>query len=268
MLRGKIHLAGVCLIGVVAMSLTGCGMVPRRVLGQSQARTMQLYQQNQALALERDSQLAENQLLKQQLADNQALVGTLKDRLSNSQSSEQKLRDQFTGMQQPVSSPLSDSATEAFKNLSERYPGFEFDPATGVSKFNEHVLFDIGSAELKPEAMPVLKEFAGILNSGTAQELNVLVVGHTDDRLVAKMGTKAKHPDNWYLSAHRSIAVRTALSQFGLKENRFGVAGYGPYQPLKPNTNESNRTANRRVEIFVLAPNASMAGWDGESLVK
>jgi chemotaxis protein MotB len=267
-MRGMARLTGVGVLAVVAVMATGCNMVPRTVLGQSQARTMALYQQNQALAMERDSHLAENQSLKQQLADNQSLVDTLKQRLANSQSTEQKLRDSFTGMQQPVTSPLSDSATEAFKNLSERYPGFEFDPATGVSKFNEHVLFDIGSAELKPEAMPVLKEFAGILNSGTAQELNVLVVGHTDDRLVAKSGTKAKHPDNWYLSAHRSIAVRTALGQFGLKEGRFGVAGYGPYQPLKPNTNEANRTANRRVEIFVLAPNASMAGWDGESLVK
>ncbi len=34
------------------------------------------------------------------------------------------------------------------------------------------------------------------------------------------------------------------------------------YQPVAQNTNDSSRTKNRRVEIFVLAPDAAVVGWD------
>ena len=41
-----------------------------------------------------------------------------------------------------------------------------------------------------------------------------------------------------------------------------GAAGYSMFQPVVPNSNDSARQKNRRVEIFVLAPDAVVAGWD------
>jgi chemotaxis protein MotB len=41
-----------------------------------------------------------------------------------------------------------------------------------------------------------------------------------------------------------------------------GVAGYSMHQPARPNTSDSARQENRRVEIFVLAPDAAVAGRD------
>jgi chemotaxis protein MotB len=41
-----------------------------------------------------------------------------------------------------------------------------------------------------------------------------------------------------------------------------GAAGYSMHQPIAPNGNDANRQKNRRVEIFVLAPDASIAGID------
>jgi chemotaxis protein MotB len=41
-----------------------------------------------------------------------------------------------------------------------------------------------------------------------------------------------------------------------------GAAGYADNQPVVPNTDEKARSQNRRVEIFVLAPEAAIAGWD------
>jgi chemotaxis protein MotB len=241
-------------LGLAAFSQTACNMVPRYQLQQAQNRTRQLYEQNRALAGERNGLLGQIQSLQQQIAGLNARDETLQARVNNLLAE----RNQLTGMR----NPLSDATNRQFADLASRYPGFEFDPQTGVSKFQNDILFDLGSDELRRDAEPLLAEFSKILNNGEASELNVLVAGHTDDRRVVKASTKAKHPDNWYLSAHRSINVVHALEKYGIKPSRLGAAGYGPHQPRVANTSDEARRQNRRVEIFVLAPGASTAGWD------
>jgi flagellar motor protein MotB len=39
------------------------------------------------------------------------------------------------------------------------------------------------------------------------------------------------------------------------------VIGAGPHQPIAPNTSEENRRKNRRVELFVTAPEVPVIGW-------
>jgi len=162
-------------------------------------------------------------------------------------------------------SPLDDQARRRFEELAEKYPEFEFDPRTGVSKFGADILFDSGSAQLKSRGQQLLREFAQIMNSGEAKRLNILVVGHTDDRRIARKATAQKHPTNWHLSTNRANSVVLELSKAGLQDNRMGVAGYSMHQPVVPNTDESARQKNRRVEIYVLAPDAVVAGWDPET---
>jgi chemotaxis protein MotB len=42
-----------------------------------------------------------------------------------------------------------------------------------------------------------------------------------------------------------------------------GAAGYSKHQPVVPNKTPQLRSKNRRVEIYVLAPDAVVAGgWD------
>jgi flagellar motor protein MotB len=106
------------------------------------------------------------------------------------------------------------------------------------------------------------------MTNGEASQLNVLVAGHTDDRPVKKVSTKSKHPDNWYLSAHRSINVVHELSRHGIEQSRMGVAGYASYQPRIAQKSDDARRQNRRVEIYVLAPGASTAGWDSGTVKK
>lgn len=255
-----------CALGFVLTGQTGCNMVPRQQLAQAQNRTRQLYEQNKALALDRENQIraaqaaqAESQRLQQQLADKDASYSTLQRRVDNLLSERGKMQSSFTSMNN-AKSPLADSTTREFEELARKYPNFKFDPQTGVSKFDADVLFESGSDAVRPDAEPLLREFANVLAKGDAQALNILVVGHTDDRPVSKPGTKAKHPDNWYLSGHRAVSVTHSLRKFGIQDKRMGFAGYGPYQPLAPGKDEASRKKNRRVEIFVLAPNASMAG--------
>lgn len=258
------RVALICVLAGLASGPIGCcchggrmsAMKRDRAL--AQRRAWDLYNQNQLANQSAGTTAAERDQLRQQLGAAQQELANLKserDGLMNKY-------DHLVNSTKNSNSPLSQETTDQLSDLASRYPGFEFDPKTGVSKFGSDVLFNSGSSDVRPEAQPLLREFAGIMNSGTAQELNILVVGHTDDRPVAKPATKQKHTDNWGLSTNRADQVVRSLVADGVKAPRCGAAGYGPYQPLVPNTDEKSRQRNRRVEIFVLAPNASVAGWD------
>jgi chemotaxis protein MotB len=56
------------------------------------------------------------------------------------------------------------------------------------------------------------------------------------------------------------VAVEQFLNKSGVAEQRMGVAGYGPYQPIAANRSDADRQKNRRVEIYVLSPDAAIAG--------
>lgn len=231
---------------------SGCNTVPDWQMRQAQLRTMQMYRQQQFLAGRVNQLAAEKAGMEQQLS-------IAHQRLDNLNAERAALHERYKHLLTSVQNPLPGGATARFRELAERYPEFEFDPETGVSKFNSDLLFALGSDEVRPEAQQLLKEFAAIMNSEEARQFNILVVGHTDDVPIKKPGTKAKHPTNWELSVHRGTAVIHALSQHGIAENRMGVSGYSMYQPVAPNSNDSNRQKNRRVEIYVLAPDARVA---------
>jgi len=233
-------------------------MVPQQTLRQSQMQSMQWYRQSQSLAAERDALAADRQRLEQSLQ-------MANQRLDNLNAERGKMHQRYISLlnrhkDQP--SPLSRETTRRFEELARKYPQFEFDPQTGVSKFHSDILFSSGSAQIKSEASPILREFAEILNDNDARKLNILVVGHTDDKPIVKSKTKAQHPTNWHLSTDRANSVVLELAKNGIKENRMGAAGYNMYQPVVENNSEAARKQNRRVEIFVLAPDAVVAGWD------
>ena len=264
------------LIGLLSCCQLGCNSGPQRyALRQSQLRAYQLHQQSQALAAERDrahqsaqAMAAEKARLEQQQAALQQSLDTANRRLENLNAERSTLQERYVSLLNQAKnspSPLSSDATRRFQELAKKYPEFEFDPQTGVSKFHSDILFESGSAELKSTSQPLLRDFSAILNEGEARRLNILVVGHTDDRPIVKAGTRQQHPTNWHLSTNRANSVVLSLSRLGMKENRMGAAGYSMHQPAIANTNDKARQQNRRVEIFVLAPDAIVAGWDAGS---
>jgi len=267
----------ICLLTLplVSLTATGCNHPPKNALRQSQLRAHQLYEQNQQLAMERNgigmtqSQLAaEKARLEQQYLATKQSLDAANARLQNLQASNGQLEDRIKMMVgKPSNSPLSEDSTLRLKKLKEKYPDFEFDEQTGVSKFSTDLLFNSGSDEIRPEAIKVINEFASIMNQSDSKHLKVLVSGHTDDRPVAKKTTQEKHHDNMGLSAHRALSVLRTLRKSGIAESRMGVSGYGMHQPIEANKTESSRSRNRRVEIFVLAPDASIAGWDPDPSV-
>jgi chemotaxis protein MotB len=81
----------------------------------------------------------------------------------------------------------------------------------------------------------------------------IWVRGHTDSDPVSKPATKEKFPNgNLELSAMRAVTVGAELAKSGkVKEHDIVVAGFGQYDPVKPNSSSDNKRLNRRVEIFV-----------------
>ena len=217
-----------------------------------------MHNQNKAIAAERNHLIAENQQLEQSLGTSQA-------RLDNLNRERATLQQRYVGLlnrHSNLPNPMDKDTSRRMKELSEKYKGFEFDSSTGISKFGQDILFNSGSDQIKSGGAKVLRDFAQIMNQGSAKDLNILVVGHTDDKRIARRSTQTRHPTNWHLSTNRAASVVIALARNNLKESRMAIGGHSKYQPVVANKSETARQKNRRVEIFVLAPDAVVAGWD------
>ena len=109
----------------------------------------------------------------------------------------------------------------------------------------DKVLFDSGSAEIKPEYRPILDKIAEIL-----KEIKnpVEVEGHTDSIPIHT----SKYPSNWELSTARAGSVVRYFISKGLDPSRFKAVGYADTRPVAPNTTPEGREKNRRIEIVIL----------------
>lgn len=149
--------------------------------------------------------------------------------------------------------PLPADVEDAITRLATQYPDLlAFDARLGMLRFSSDLTFDLGSVELKPDAIATLETLASILTATSASNLEVRVVGHTDNVPIRRPETKRLHPTNMHLSVHRAIAVQKVLNRSGISEDRILVAGFGASQPIVPN-GPRGAVENRRVEIF-LAP--------------
>ncbi len=113
-----------------------------------------------------------------------------------------------------------------------------------------NVTFAFAKADLTPEAQNALEPIARILTS--YPESTISVTGHTDD-----VGSDA---DNQRLSEARATSVANFLSQRGVNRLRISQQGMGESSPKMPNTNDSNRAINRRVELAIKANENAGAG--------
>jgi chemotaxis protein MotB len=114
-----------------------------------------------------------------------------------------------------------------------------------VRVMTDGLLFDSGSADVKPAAVPMLEKLARVL--ATDHVHPVRVEGHTDNVPVS-----GRYPSNWELSTARSSAViRTFMAGSGIAGRRFEAVGRAELDALAPNTTEAGRQKNRRVEIVL-----------------
>lgn len=109
------------------------------------------------------------------------------------------------------------------------------------------VLFDLGRADMKPEALSIIESIAGVLAQPPLNK-EIVVEGHTDNMPLAG----GRYESNWTLSAARANAVVQILLKQGVAPEHLTATGYGEYRPVAPNDTPENRAQNRRIEISIL----------------
>jgi chemotaxis protein MotB len=217
----------------------------------SQGKVASLESQNRTLTEQTKAQLAEIENLKIHSRG-------VEDRLIRA---EEDLARAESGGRQVNRGIMPPGLSGRLAEMAQRYPILQYDPATGISKFDTDLLFDSGDDRLRPGADQILAEFAQLFNSPEARDLKIMVVGHADSQSIKGPELRSRYPTNWHLSAGRALVVADHLRGAGLPEERMGVAGFGEFQPLTSNETADARQRNRRVEIFVLGPETPVVGW-------
>jgi chemotaxis protein MotB len=112
-------------------------------------------------------------------------------------------------------------------------------------RMGDKVMFDVGKAELKPSAYPLL-DIIGEMVRDKAKE--VLVSGHTDNVPI----NTPLYPSNWELSLARAmVVVRYMMNNANVAPEKLVPTGYAEYRPVAPNTTDESRQFYRRVEFLV-----------------
>jgi outer membrane protein OmpA-like peptidoglycan-associated protein len=101
------------------------------------------------------------------------------------------------------------------------------------------VTFETGRSALKPDSYTILDIVAASLIANP--DIKIEIAGHTDNTGTAGTNTR--------LSQARADAVRAYLASKGVAPERMVARGYGPSQPVAPNTTPTGRAQNRRVEL-------------------
>jgi len=112
--------------------------------------------------------------------------------------------------------------------------------------FKSDVLFDTGSAALKPGGYQEISRVAQVLTQ--YPETRIMVAGHTDGD-----GSEAMNQE---LSVRRAENVRNALIAQGVSAARVTTMGFGETQPVADNNTAAGKQLNRRVVITIVPQNA------------
>jgi chemotaxis protein MotB len=268
-------------LAALAFSLTGC-VSAEQYSAMKLSRDQAVEQLNQA---EADSKSARSQAdaYKAQLEQiansgntSQAMLANYSQQVAQLQSQNAAITQKYEDLLNRPPQVVEYGERALPPDLSNRLTEFAnenpdivtFDAARGVVKFKSDVTFGSGSTDLNERAVGTLQRFSAILNSPEAVGYELMVAGHTDNQRVTRQSTiNAGNFDNWYLSAHRAIAVAAELVKNGVNRTRLGVAGYADQQPIASNSTSAGRALNRRVEIVILPTHprsGSVASVSGE----
>lgn len=115
-----------------------------------------------------------------------------------------------------------------------------------VIRVSESAFFDVGSADLRPEAYKALDMISDLLMNIPN---HIRIEGHTDNLPISN----SRFPSNWELSVNRAtVCVRYLIEKHNFRPERISALGYGEYRPVASNDTAEGRKSNRRVDIIVL----------------
>ncbi len=105
----------------------------------------------------------------------------------------------------------------------------------------DRLLFETGSAQLKPESREQLRNVAEILKA--YPKVKAKIGGYTDN---------VGNPDaNLKLSQDRATNVMKELVVLGVAEDRLSAEGFGEQHPVASNDTDAGRQQNRRIALRV-----------------
>ncbi len=207
-----------------------------------QTITLQLEQAKRQLATAQQKGGIEVESLQQKVAALEEDLAKKKELIASMQ---QRLL--YSGAALPV------ELTTKLEDFAKGSEMVTYDAERGIVKFKSDLLFDKGSDNVASTAAEAIKSLCQILNSEEAKQFDIVIAGHTDDIPILKPATRAKHPTNWYLSAHRAISVLNVMAEANIEPKRMSIRGFGEYRPVVTNKpNKAGNPQNRRVEIYIV----------------
>jgi outer membrane protein OmpA-like peptidoglycan-associated protein len=114
-----------------------------------------------------------------------------------------------------------------------------------IVQMSGDILFDSGSAVLKPEAVDQVSKLGDVI--AKYGDDRVRIEGHTDSQGSAQ--------SNEELSLRRADAVKRVLTSRGVQEKQILALGLGETKPIADNKTADGRAKNRRVELHIDVPN-------------
>lgn len=204
------------------------------IKGQLKQKETQLAEAGRLSSIEQQTLREDIAALEKALAEKNALIA--------------RMKEQLLGV--AVLPPELSTLLEDFANREDMVT---YDASRGIVKFKSDLLFEKGSAKVAPEAVTAVQALCKIMNSEQGQAFDIIVAGHTDDIPIRRAETRAQHPTNWHLSAHRAISVLEVMGSNKIDSKRMSVRGFSEFRPVAPNEpGKRGNPQNRRVEIYIV----------------
>ncbi len=188
---------------------------------QAQQQAQEAQQQAQAEAQQRAAAEQQNQQMAQQTDEARRQAQEANQRAQSAETQQTELRQKLLAQLNQI--------------LETR------DSARGLIVSMPDVLFDTGSANLKPTARERLAKVAGVLIS--YPDMRIEVDGYTD--------STGNPMSNEQLSQERAASVQSYLTQQGVSASSISIHGFGEANPVASNETLQGRQQNRRVELVV-----------------
>ncbi|MDP6633828.1 MAG: OmpA family protein [Phycisphaerae bacterium] len=264
----------VCMLLMIGM-LTASGCVPKADLDKALDLNRKCRAQLQAEMAKNQSRALAEQQLQDQLAIAQAQARKAEGDVASITAARDDLQTRFTELsgkfedllkKNDTPPPVGDfllpvQVNKALQAFARANPGLvEYDPRHGMVKIKSDLTFELGSTTAKASAVEALTKLVTIINDPAIAKYHVYIAGHTDNVPITRPTTKKRHPDNWYLSVHRAVAIKKVMQKAGLAPVRIGVMGFGEYHPVAANAvstttgKKRGNKLNRRVEIWIVPP--------------
>jgi chemotaxis protein MotB len=241
-----------------------------------------LRERHEKIKEERRALSEDNELLRkresglaQELVAIDLRVRGLEEELSRCQDSVEELNSALSARDQEMDA-LKEEKQEAIAGLKGAYDDLMEELKTEIKQGEieiirlrnrlsvsmvESILFDSGSAEIKPAGTRVLDRVAAILKR--VPDKDIRVEGHTDNVPIGPR-IRERFPTNWELSTARATnVVRYLQDKGGIEPSRLVAAGYSMYRAVATNETPEGKAKNRRIEIVLTPPDAERPAGGG-----